>query len=416
MRPFVRFLLFAGFFAAGTDVCQSQVIVRSPASVPATLQRGDMNLTRWSPGLQLAWAHLERIQSNEGAASSVRAELVVQLARQGCLAEAIAAAGRLQGLHRSLVDARLAALAAQAGESERGRALYEEAKKGLAFADMAGCQQIQAELAGAAAALQLPEEVASLLSITTDPEHLALALGNALAAGQGRPDSCPETAARLDELAAEDQKKFFVTRLYQARAVLMVATQWQRHPQGLSKEWIGLLGDRAVRLADNKLLYSGGHLLQAAELFHESGLDDQAKAALVKARDQIAAGGGFERGAADEIDLARLWRSIMGEDIAAASHQRALERLSALDPLLKAEGAALMGRSLWHLGELKRARQVWLDAAADLAGNSNADFVHEMLARLAMEASRCGADQDDHWQETVAALESQAGVAGKEEA
>ena len=416
MRVLARSLLLGALWLVSCPFSQGQVIVRAPAADSAKLAQVEINLSTWRPGLRMAWRHLERIQTNEGVAAALRSEICLELARAGQLPQALAVLAQLNGLHRSLTEAKLAWLTTESGSSQTGRWLYDEAKKGLAFADFAGCQQIQAHLAGAASALNLSTEVATLLKVTTDPEHLAIALGNVLAASQKRPDFCLETSARLDELAAEDQEKFFVTRIYQARALLTVVSHWKSSPQGLENELAGVLCERAVRFADNKLIYAGGDLLRAAELLHESGFPEQARRVLIKARDQITAGGGFEKGPADEIELARLWKKVMDEDITAAAHERAQQRVSSLDPLLQAEGGTLLGGGLWKLGKTAEAHQAWLEVAASLAGNGNADFVHEMLAHVALEAVRCGADEQENWSEKVAALELKAGVAGKEEA
>ncbi len=416
MRPPVRTVFLAWFYLGLTGVCHGQIIVRSVSNTPESLTRETPAPHLWSPGLRMAWTHLERIQANEGLVSALRAVISEQLASQGQIDQALAVAGSMEGLHRHLADARLALRAARSERQDLARQLYMEARQGLAFADLAGCQQIQAELAGAAAALDMTDEVALMLEQTTDPEHLATALGNALAASDRRPDVCPRTAALLDELASEAQEKFFVTRIYQARAVLHVAKNWKQSRAGFDDDAFASLCERSVRFAENKLLYTGGHLLEAASALHEAALDGHAETVLTKARVQTASGGGFERGPADMIELARVWRQVTGADISAEMRGKCWELMQTFDPLMKAEAAAMAGSAFWRLGDFSSAFEAWLLAATTVSENANAEWTHETLVRIAIEAARCGADRDESWMQQVTELESNAGVAGKEEA
>lgn len=401
---------------AGAGVSDAQVIALPARRAADRAPREEPDPQRWSPALRLAWDCSQRVEADEGAAFAVRAAICELLADQGLLRQAMAAAGRMKGLRRHLADAGLALQAARQGERDLAKKLYLEARQGCHFTDTAGAWQIQAALAGAASALGWQEELERLLKQTSDPEHRATALGAALAESEGRPATHPPTQALLDELISEEQEKLLVSRLYQSRALLRVAKSWRQSPAGLDNDLFTALCRRAVRFADNKLIDATGLLVETAEACHDAGLSREAEAMLGKAREMAGAGGGFERGPADLIDLARVWRRVTGEDISAELGAAAWSLLEALDPVLKVEAAALAGGAFWRLGDSASAWKAWRKAASVVAKNPNADWVHETLARIAIEAARCGADRDEAWAGMAAKIESEAGLSGKEDA
>ncbi len=376
----------------------AQVIARPAAPASASKARPAPDPARWqSPALAFSWERAQRIEGDREACFQLLAGIAGELAERGHLDEAVAVAGRIEGLQRYLLDAGLARRAAQAAQLDLARRLYTEARGGLAFADLGGAQQLQIVLAGAAAALGMSEEVTHLLESISDQEHLADALGQVLAAGRGRPADDPATAARLDELSSEKDSKFFNARLLQARALLHIARAWRSSEAGIDADLLAVLAERAARLADNKLIPMTGHFTGLAEFLHDAGLRSQAEAALELARRHAAAGGGFEHGPTDLIELARVEKKITGLSTDAEREAAARDLLAEMDAIMKTEAAAAAGAAFWRAQQPRQAREFWLAAVGAVAGNPNNDLIHESLARVALEAARCGAGRHPSW-------------------